>query len=126
MRRGFLTAAPALLVWAFGASGAEAFVGTAGVATVGETISLVSPAAMCGYSCRSGGRYIPGPPSVCAENGMNFCGPSRPVGPPGVVRGGPYERERDWRDRRGGGGGGCRTVTIERDDGTITRIRRCD
>ena len=34
------------------------------------------PAAMCGFSCRSGGRYVPGPPSVCYERGLNFCGPS--------------------------------------------------
>jgi len=35
------------------------------------------PAAMCGYSCRGGGGYVPGPPSVCYERGLTFCGPSR-------------------------------------------------
>ena len=35
---------------------------------------------------------------------------------------GPRYRERDvYLSRRG-----CRTVTIERDDGTVKRIRRCD
>jgi len=38
--------------------------------------AATEPAAMCGYSCRSGGRYIPGPPGVCRANGLNFCGPS--------------------------------------------------
>lgn len=37
----------------------------------------VTPAAMCGYSCRSGGRYIPGPPSVCYDAGLRYCGSSR-------------------------------------------------
>lgn len=36
-----------------------------------------------------------------------------------VYREGPAFREREVR-------GGCRTVTIERDDGTMKRIRRCD
>jgi hypothetical protein len=39
-----------------------------------------------------------------------------------------------WRDRPAyraygydrGYRGGCRTVTIERDDGSVRRIRRCD
>src|SRR5215207_4480300 len=57
--------------------------------------SATTPAAMCGYSCRSGGRYIPGPPGVCSARGLNYCGSSRGWGgPPG--RGydgrGPYGR----------------------------------
>ena len=39
-----------------------------------------------------------------------------------------YRRDR-WRDRyegRSGYEGDCRTVTIERDDGSVRRIRRCD
>ena len=40
-------------------------------------VLIATPTAMCGYSCRSGGRYIPGPPSVCYERGLTFCGPSR-------------------------------------------------
>jgi hypothetical protein len=34
-------------------------------------------AAMCGRSCDYGGRYIPGPPEVCYERGLNYCGSSR-------------------------------------------------
>src|SRR5215218_4525121 len=70
------------------------------------------PVAMCGRTCRNGGRYIPGPPQVCYDQGLEYCGSSR---------GGEY-------GFRGGGeyGGGCRTITIERDDGTVRRIRRCD
>jgi hypothetical protein len=37
----------------------------------------------------------------------------------------PYERRR-FREREVRYGQGCRTVTIERDDGTVRRIRRCD
>src|SRR5215218_2555880 len=50
-----------------------------------ETLGLgpmSTPAAMCGYSCRSGGRYIPGPPGVCYARGLNYCGSSRGWGPP--------------------------------------------
>jgi hypothetical protein len=119
MRKWFLNAALALLVFGLGASGAEAFVGSPGVVAGAETGSLATPAAMCGYSCRGGGRYIPGPPSVCAEEGLRFCGSSRGFGPPG------FRGEFDGRDRYREGRG-CRTVTIERDDGTITRVRRCD
>ncbi len=45
-----------------------------------EITSHVIPAAMCGRSCNSGGQYFPGPPEVCSENGLNYCGPSG-VGP---------------------------------------------
>ena len=39
----------------------------------------------------------------------------------------PYVRERRiYRDREVGLGGGCRTVTITRDDGSYKRIGRCD
>src|SRR5215203_2410254 len=44
--------------------------------------SATMPIAMCGFSCRSGGRYIPGPPGVCYARGLNYCGPSRGYGPP--------------------------------------------
>ena len=95
--------------------------------------SAVQPVAMCGFSCRGGGRDIPGPPGVCAERGLNYCGSSRDApafrggGGPGVefrfgeggVRVAPTFPGR-------GAGGGCRTVTIERADGSVSRIRRCD
>jgi hypothetical protein len=35
--------------------------------------SGATPIAMCGFSCRGGGRYIPGPPSVCFARGLNYC-----------------------------------------------------
>jgi len=72
----------------------------------------VTPVAMCGYTCRHGGRYIPGPPQVCYDRGLEYCGSSRGGG--------------DYGFRDGGYGGGCRTITIERDDGSVRRIRRCD
>jgi hypothetical protein len=40
-------------------------------------------------------------------------------------RGDRVER-RSWREREVRSGRGCRTVTIERDDGSMKRIRRCD
>ena len=52
------------------------------------------PVAMCGYSCNNGGRYIPGPPSVCREEGLRYCGSSS-----GYDRRGYDERRRrDWDD----------------------------
>ena len=56
------------------------------------------PAAMCGYSCRSGGRYIPGPPGVCADEGLRYCGSSRDAGP--RYRDPRRERDDDYYDRR--------------------------
>jgi hypothetical protein len=49
--------------------------------------SATMPAAMCGFSCRSGGRYIPGPPEVCFARGLNYCGPSGNWGGPPRGRG---------------------------------------
>ena len=88
----------------------------------------VTPAAMCGYTCRRGGRYIPGPPEVCEREGLEYCGPSRQAAPPPAVvvpglglriegRGGGEYRPR---------GESCRTITVEGDDGTVRRTRRCD
>jgi hypothetical protein len=110
--------ASAMLMLGLGLTGAEAFV--AAPSRIDTAVGwAVQPAAMCGRSCDFGGRYIPGPPSVCYERGLNFCGASRRFmeGPRGFDGGFRGERE----DR-----GGCRTVTIERDDGTVRRIRRCD
>ena len=74
-------------------------------------------AAMCGRTCNSGGRYIPGPPSVCAANGLNYCGSSRGgavvVVPPVVVPRVVAPRQ------------GCRTTTIRRPDGTVIRRSDC-
>src|SRR6266516_794315 len=53
--------------------------------------------------------------------GGRFC-----VGPACVGR----DRDRDWRYRHRGYGydrdSGCRDVTVRRDDGSVTHIRRCD
>src|SRR5215210_7023367 len=65
--------------------------------------SAAKPVAMCGFRCAYGGRYIPGPPSVCFARGLNYCGPSRgwggppPWAGPGFYGprpyyGGPYRR----------------------------------
>jgi hypothetical protein len=115
--------AAGMLIMGFGPSSAGAFVAKPSLPEVAIG-SAVIPAAMCGVSCSGGGRYIPGPPSVCYERGLNFCGPSgrsfggSPPPPPPAYGGyGGYGAY---------GGGGCRTITIERDDGTIRRIRRCD
>jgi hypothetical protein len=121
MRTGFKCGlAPALLMVVFGFSGAEAFVGKPGMPDgIGPA---VSPAAMCGRTCRGGGRYIPGPPGVCEERGLEYCGSSRERGPTigvpgtgiGIELGGPRRPQN------------CRTVTVERDDGSVRRTRRCD
>jgi len=127
-RLGF--AAAVGLTLCFGAGSADAFV--AGPALTGIAAdSLATPVAMCGYTCRNGGRYIPGPPEVCYQRGLEYCGSSRGgpgpgvgvvipgvggvgVGPGGVgVRVGPPARD-------------CRTITVQRDDGSVRRIRRCD
>lgn len=86
-------------------------------------VSGATPVAMCGYSCRNGGRYVPGPPQVCALQGLQYCGSSR-----GGGYGEDYGRRGGYgmRGRDDYGGGGCRTVTIERDDGSVRRIRRCN
>jgi hypothetical protein len=94
---------------------------------VGFGMSSAADAAMCGRSCYGGGRHFPGPPEVCAENGLRYCGPSRGggayVAPPAVVIGpggvgiaGPRVVE----PRRG-----CRTVTVTRPDGTRITRRDC-
>jgi hypothetical protein len=68
-------------------------------------------AAMCGRTCLGGGRYIPGPPEVCAAAGLAYCGPSR-------------EREREGRGRRDEKR--CTTTRIVRPDGTTITKRSCD
>ena len=98
------------------------------VLAVGFGISSAADAAMCGRSCYGGGRYIPGPPEVCAENGLRYCGSSRGgggavvvppavvIGPGGVGLAGPRVVE----PRRG-----CRTVTVTQPDGTRITRREC-
>ena len=85
-----------------------------GISSVGAAASFIpplpadvlappaaTPAAMCGFSCRGGGRYIPGPPGVCYARGLNYCGPSRGYGgpPPWVERRRFYGPPRPYWDR---------------------------
>ena len=65
------------------AGGAEAFVG-APIPIDAASLVAATPVAMCGNSCRNGGRYIPGPPSVCEDHDLNYCGPSRRGPEPGA------------------------------------------
>jgi len=123
--------ASSLLVLALGAGGAMAFPATPAFSGLLAPAAPVIPAAMCGRTCQSGGRYIPGPPEVCYSRGLEYCGSSReaPPRPPAVVvpglglriEGGGGRRE-EYRPRDEN----CRTITVERDDGTVRRMRRCD
>jgi hypothetical protein len=70
-------------------------------------------------------------PSMAQGIGIDVPGVGVRIGEPGYrhYRGydGPVVRERRfYRERDVGLRGGCRTVTIERDDGSMKRIRRCD
>jgi hypothetical protein len=103
MRTNFLRhgLAMAALAAGLGFGSAQAAVGRP---TPTETFGIgttATPVAMCGYSCRSGGRYIPGPPSVCYEEGLRYCGSSRDWG--------DRPRERRRFDR-----GDDREIIIER------------
>jgi hypothetical protein len=48
------------------------------------------------------------------------------IGEPGRNYTEPRREDRGFREREVRAGQNCRTVTIERDDGTVKRIRRCD
>jgi hypothetical protein len=117
--------AAATLTLCLGASNADAFYANPVLSAVE---SAAVPAAMCGRTCRNGGRYFRGPPEVCAENGLEYCGSSRGGGPgpsvgvvvPGTGIGigvGPGYAPRESN---------CRTITVQRDDGSVRRTRRCD
>ena len=108
MRRELVTCglAAGMLILGLGLGGAEASVNKPIRPESLGIGSAVTPAAMCGYRCRYGGFYVPGPPEVCFARGMNYCGSSRgPGGPPPWAGhgfyggGGPY-----WRDRGPYGG----------------------
>src|SRR4051795_2676092 len=72
-----------LLTLDLGAGSAHAFV--AGPLALDSSRSRATPVAMCGRTCRNGGRYMQGPPEVCYQNGLEYCGSSRDRGPsPGV------------------------------------------
>lgn len=119
-----------MLTLGFSADSARAFIAKPNP-TDATSLSAVTPIAMCGRSCRNGGRYIQGPPSVCEQYDLNYCGSSRRGPEPGV---GVYVPGTGIGIGIGPGGpgvyvapgGNCRTITVERDDGTVRRIRRCD
>ena len=84
MRRGVVQfGLPAgVLLLGLGLSGAEASVNKPIPPESLGIRSAVTPAAMCGSrSCRTS-FYIPGPPEVCFERGLNYCGSSRGWGGP--------------------------------------------
>ena len=126
---GLTLASAIVLAAGFGATRAEAFMPK--VTGLDAATEIVTPAAMCGRSCRNGGRYIPGPPSVCADEGLNYCGSSRGGGGGGgaavVIPGtgvgigvGPGGVGIGVAPRR------CRTITVQRSDGSVRRTERCD
>jgi hypothetical protein len=102
-KRAMTGFAAGLLALGLGAGAAEAGMNRLVPAEALGLDGAATPVAMCGYSCRSGGRYIPGPPSVCYAEGLRYCGSSR-GGPPVII-----ERRRVFRDddfgRRGRGDG---------------------
>jgi len=117
-------AAATLLTLCFGGS-ANAFVASPVLTGVAPD-ALATPVAMCGVTCRNGGRYIPGPPGVCAANGLEWCGPRRGPGVGVVVPGGGVGVQVGPGGVYVGPQRECRTITIQRDDGSVRRIRRCD
>ena len=103
MRRKFVTfgLATGALLLGLGLGGAEASVNKPIPPESLGIGSAVTPAAMCGFRCRYGGFYIPGPPQVCFARGLNYCGPSRGYGGPPPGRGfygGPYGGGRGFYD----------------------------
>jgi hypothetical protein len=65
-------------------------------------------------------------PAPTLAQGVHIQGPGV-----GIDIGRPGYRERYYRGDRSyayerGRFGGCRTITIERDDGIVRRVRRCD
>jgi hypothetical protein len=64
-------------------------------------------------------------PSIAQRIGVELPGVGVRVGEPNRPGYREYSRERrGFREREVRGG--CRTVTIERDDGSVKRIRKCD
>ena len=66
------------------------------------------------------------PASSSAQGiGISVPGVGIQVGEPNRPRYREYDRRR-FREREVRQGQGCRTITIQRDDGSMRRIRRCD
>src|SRR4051812_22817967 len=108
MRKGFLRyGLAASMLIGLGLGGAEALTARPASPEALGFDALAAPAAMCGNSCRRGGRYIPGPPSVCYNAGLNYCGSSRgPYGGGGDGAGGGGYGGGGWGRPGGGYGGG--------------------
>ena len=54
---------------------ASAFAGRAIPAGTFGLTGPFTPIAMCGRTCSRGGRYIPGPPQVCYDQGLEYAAP---------------------------------------------------
>ena len=98
---GLTLASAILLAAGFGATSANAFMPKP--AGLDAATAIATPAAMCGRSCRNGGRYIPGPPSVCADEGLNYCGSSRAAAVAGLASSFPAPVSALASARRSGG-----------------------
>ena len=105
MRAALVGSGLIALAFGLGLTAAQALVLKPSLPTVE---SAATPAAMCGRTCRNGGRYIPGPPEVCAAAGLEYCGSSR-------------ERRDERREEKR-----CTTTRIVRPDGTTITKRSCD
>lgn len=64
-------------------------------------------------------------PSIAQGIGIGVPGVGIQVGERNRPRYREYDRRR-FREREVRYGQGCRTITIQRDDGSMRRIRRCD
>ena len=62
-------------------------------------------------------------PSSAQGIGIGVPGVGIQVGEPNRPR---YHERRRFREREVRYGQGCRTITIQRDDGSMRRMRRCD
>jgi len=68
--------------------------------------------------------YAPAP-SIAQGIGIGVPGVGIQIGEPNRPRYREYDHRR-FREREVRYGQGCRTITIQRDDGSMRRIRRCD
>ena len=68
--------------------------------------------------------YVPAP-SIAQGIGIGVPGVGIQIGEPNRPRYREYDRRR-FREREVRHDRGCRTITIQRDDGSMRRIRRCD
>ena len=68
--------------------------------------------------------YVP-TPSIAQGIGIGVPGVGIQIGEPNRPRYREYDRRR-FREREVRYDRGCRTITIQRDDGSMRRIRRCD